>query len=77
MISDKNPEKIKKKFHNAGISVINPLENWELRHNYHHLNRDDFPNSDLMSRLTISILGYPSLTDTEIEVIEKSIDTVY
>jgi len=77
IISDKNPEKVKKEFHNAGISVINPLENWELLHNYLHLDSHGFPNAEQMSRSTISIPVYPSLTDVEIEVIEKSIDTIY
>ena len=77
IISDKNPEKIKKEFHNAGISAINPLENWELLHNYLHLDCNHFPNAEKMSHSTISVPVYPSLTDVEIEVIEKSIDNIY
>lgn len=77
IISDKNPEKIKKEFHNSGISVINPLEKWELLHNYLHIDSHRFPNAEFMSRSTISVPVYPSLTDAEVEIIEKSIDTIY
>ncbi|MFA4848770.1 MAG: DegT/DnrJ/EryC1/StrS aminotransferase family protein [Methanoregula sp.] len=77
IISEKNPNKIKKEFYNAGISVINPLETWELLHNYLHLDSHDYPHAEQMSRSTISIPIYPSLTDIEIKIIEKSIDTIY
>jgi perosamine synthetase len=77
IISDKKPEKIKKEFHKFGISVINPLETWELLHNYLHLNSHDYPHAEKMSRSTISVPIYPSLSDVEVEIIEKSIDTIY
>jgi perosamine synthetase len=77
IVSDKNPEKIKKEFSSRGISVINPLETWELLHNYLHLDSHNYPHAEKMSRSTISVPIYPSLTDVEIEIIEKSIDIIY
>ena len=69
-------EKIPKTF-NSYISVITPLENGELLHNYLHLDSHGFPNAEHISHSTISVLVYPFLTDVEIEVIEKSIDNIY
>jgi dTDP-4-amino-4,6-dideoxygalactose transaminase len=77
IISDKNPKKIKDEFHSLGISVINPLETRELLHNYLNLDSHDYLHAEKMSHSTISVPVYPSLTDVEIEVIEKSIDMIY
>lgn len=77
IISEENPDKIKKKFHKAGISVINPLEPWELLHNYLHLDSHDYPHAEKISRSSISLPIYPSLTDVEVEIVEKSIDSIY
>jgi dTDP-4-amino-4,6-dideoxygalactose transaminase len=77
VISEKNPEKIKKEFLEEGTRVINPLENWELLHNYLRLNKSDFPNAENMTKKTISVPIYPSLTDEKILKIEKTIDNIY
>jgi len=69
-------ETITKTFYSY-ISVITPLENGELLHNYLHLDSHGFSNSEHISRSTISVPAYPSLTNVEIEVIEKSIDNIY
>lgn len=77
IVSETDPEDIKKKFAGRGISVINPLEPRELLHNYLCLDKSLFPQAEYMSRSTISIPLYPSLTDLEVEIIEKAIDTIY
>jgi perosamine synthetase len=77
ILSDKNPEMIKEEFRDNGISVINPLEPWELLHNYLQIDPHRFPNAEKLTHSTISIPVYPSLTDDEIQIIESSIDTIY
>lgn len=77
IISNKDPERIKKEFLKEGIAVINPLESWELLHNYMHLNKNDFSNAEQITRKTISVPIYPSLTDGEIEKIKTAIDKIY
>jgi dTDP-4-amino-4,6-dideoxygalactose transaminase len=77
IISDKKTEKIKEEFLKNGIEVINPLENWESLHNYLHLDREDFPNAENITKKTISVPIYPSLSDEEIEKIKKAIDKIY
>lgn len=77
IISDKNPERIQKEFLKEAIEVINPLQNWELLHNYLHLNKNDFPNAENITRKTISVPIYPSLTNGEVEKVEKAICSIY
>ncbi len=77
IVSNNNPEKIKEEFLKNDIEVINPLENWELLHNYLHLNRNDFPNAEKITQKTISVPVYPSLNSEEIEKIKKTIDKIY
>lgn len=77
IISNKNTEKIKDEFLKEGITVINPLENWELLHNYLHLSTNDFPNAEEMTKKTISIPIYPSLNDGEVSKIKEAIDKIY
>jgi dTDP-4-amino-4,6-dideoxygalactose transaminase len=66
-----------KEFLKEGIEVINPSKNWELLHNYLHLNKNDFPNAEEITRITISIPIYPSLTNGEVEKVEKAICRIY
>ena len=77
IMSEKKTDKIKEEFLKNGIEVINPLENWELLHNYLHLNKNDFPNAENITKKTISVPIYPSLSDEEIEKIKKAIDKIY
>lgn len=77
IISDKKPKSVIQEFASKGISVINPLEQWELLHNYLNLDARDFSSAETIARSTISIPIYPSLTDVDIEIIEKAIDTIY
>lgn len=77
IISNKNSEKIKGEFLKKGITVINPLENWELLHNCLHLNINDFPNAEKMTNKTISIPIYPSLNDDEVSKIKDAVDKIY
>jgi perosamine synthetase len=77
IISDKKPETIREEFLKEGITVINPLEPWELLHNYLNLNKGNFPNAEKMVKLTISIPIFPSLTDDDIEKISHAIGKIY
>jgi len=76
VISNKDPERIKKEFLKEGIMVINPLENWGLLHNYLHLNRNDFPNAKQITRKMISVPICSSLTNEEVEEIKKAVDKI-
>jgi len=42
-----------------------------------HLNKNDFPNAEQITRKTISVPVYPSLADGEIEKIKAAIDKIY
>jgi len=77
IISNEDTERIKREFLKEDIAVINPLENWELLHNCMRLTKNDFPNAEQMTRKTISVPIYPSLTDEEIEKIKNAIDKIY
>ena len=77
IISNKNSEIIKNDFLKEGITVINPLENWELIHNYLCLDRNSFKNAESISQKTISVPVYPSLTSEQILRIKKAIDKIY
>lgn len=77
IISEEKPEIIIEAFSKEGINIINPLENWELLHNYLGLNRDNFPNSESITQKTVSIPIYPSLSDNEIIKIKKAINKIY
>lgn len=76
IISEKDPEKIKKEFFKLGISVINPLETWELLHRYLKLNSLDFPNAEGIVKKTISIPIFPSLKEKEILTICEAADEI-
>jgi dTDP-4-amino-4,6-dideoxygalactose transaminase len=60
-----------------GVEVINPLGNWELLHNYLHLDRNDYPIAERTSKKTISVPIYPSLPDKEVGTIKKAIRKIY
>jgi dTDP-4-amino-4,6-dideoxygalactose transaminase len=77
ILSEKNPDLIKKEFLKYGITVINPLEPWELLHNYLNLNKGDFPNAENMTKRTISIPIFPSLNDDDVEKIAHAIGKIY
>lgn len=68
---------IKEEFLKEDIKVINPLEKWELLHNYLHLNKNNFLNAEKITYKTISIPIYPSLTDEEIIKIKKTMNKIY
>ena len=77
LISEMDPILIKQKFIKMGVSVINPLENWELVHNYLYLNRSNFPNAENISNKTISVPIYPSLNASQIEYVKDAIMEIY
>jgi len=70
----KDPKAVKKEFFREGVTVINPLEIWELLHNYIRLNKTEFPNAEKAAHQTVSIPIYPSLTDSEVAKIRGVID---
>jgi perosamine synthetase len=76
IISEKDPEKMKKRFLKSGISTINPLERWELLHRYLKLNPLDFPNAEGIVRKTISIPIFPSLKEEEILRVCKAMNEI-
>lgn len=77
IISEKKTDKIKEEFLKTCIEVINPLEDWELLHNYLHLCRENFPNAENMTKKTISVPIYPSLRDEEVLKIKNILDKIY
>lgn len=77
LVSDRDTAETKRMFEQEGIAVINPLENWELLHNYLDLPRSDFPNAERITKKTISVPIYPSLKDEEIKKVKGAIEKVY
>jgi len=75
---DKKEEMIKayNLFKYAKISVINPLTNAELLHNYIGLDKNNFVVSEEVSNILLSIPIYPCLMDNEIKKIEKSLGEI-
>ncbi len=68
VIKTNKPNKIIKSLESVGIKAIVPTEDWELLGKHELL-----PNSVDLSRKTVSIPIYPSLTDQEIDIILASI----
>ncbi|NPE27406.1 DegT/DnrJ/EryC1/StrS aminotransferase family protein [Methanococcoides sp. SA1] len=77
IISNQNSKNIKDAFLRESISVINPLEDWELLHNYLHLNSDSFKNAMNIVQKTISVPIYPSLSDEEVTKVGNAIAIIY
>jgi perosamine synthetase len=72
----KERENAKKYFEKKGISTIIPINNYELLHNYLGLSKNNFPNSEEMADTTLSLPIYPSLTDSETEMITDAISSL-
>jgi hypothetical protein len=69
-------EEITKTF-DSHVSMISPLENWELLHNYLHLDNHNYHHVVYISHSTISVPMYRSLIDMDDEIIEKSNETIF
>jgi dTDP-4-amino-4,6-dideoxygalactose transaminase len=60
---------------NQGIKTIIPIENRELLHNYLSLNKKFYPVSELVSKTTLSLPIYPSLSDKEMATIISALNS--
>ncbi len=56
-----------------GIETIIPIENWELLHRFLGQNPQDFPVSEKITKTTLSLPIYPSLSDKEIRKIKSAL----
>jgi len=71
-----NEVKVRKLQHyllRKGIKTIVPIENYELLHNYLHLDKSYFSISERISKTTLSMPIFPSLTDDELYYIVDSV----
>ena len=64
IIKTKDPIEIIKNLDSAGVKAIVPTEDWEILGP-----KSQFPNSFKLSKETVSIPVYPSLTNSEIDII--------
>ena len=62
------PNKIIKSLESVGVKAIVPTEDWELLGK-----KELLPNSLALSRKTVSLPIYPTLTDQDIDIILSSI----
>ena len=62
------PNKIIKSLESVGVKAVIPIEDWELL-GKHEL----FPNSVELSKKTVSLPIYPTLTDQDIDIILSAI----
>ncbi|MCG8637446.1 MAG: DegT/DnrJ/EryC1/StrS family aminotransferase [Desulfobacterales bacterium] len=60
-------------FEQRGITLINPLERYELLHRYLGMEPAGFPNSEGIVDRTVSLPLYPSLDQESLEYIGKTI----
>lgn len=65
-----NPKKVIDSLASVGVTAIIPIEEWELLEN-----SDSFPNSISFSNNLVSLPIYPSLTNSEIDIIVSGIKT--
>ena len=63
-----NPKRIIKNLKYVGIQAIIPTEEWEILGNHNNL-----PNSVKISNETVSLPMYPSLSDTDIDIIISTV----
>ena len=68
VIKTEEPNKIIKSLESVGVKAIVPTEDWELLGKHELL-----PNAVELSRKTVSLPIYPTLTDQEIDIILSSI----
>jgi perosamine synthetase len=59
------------------IKTIIPIKTFELLHNYLKLDKKEFPNSEKLSKILLSIPIYYSLTEKEIKYIKRSLDDYF
>lgn len=65
-----NPKKIIKSLESVGVKAIVPTEDWELLGD-----KNTLPNSLRLSRKTVSLPIYPSLTNDDVDVIISGVIT--
>lgn len=73
LIRTKEPIKIKKFMKRKGIETIIPIETHELLHRYLKQNPANFSISEYVSKTTLSLPIYPSLTIPEIKKIKAAV----
>ena len=62
-----------KKFKELNIETSIPIKKFELLHNYLNLDKNLFPNSEMVSKLTVSIPFHNALTNNELNHIKKAL----
>lgn len=68
VLKTKNPKEIIRSLESVGVKAIVPTEDWELLGEH-----DLLPNSLELSRETVSLPIYPTLTDKEVDIILSAI----
>ncbi len=63
-----NPLNLIKKLSSIGVSAIAPIEDWELLGDGNF-----FPNAFKLSKMTVSLPIYPSLSENEVDLIIKGV----
>lgn len=64
IMKTKNPSKIIESLDSIGVKAVIPTEDWELLGN-----KDSFPNALDLTKETVSLPIYPSLTDENVDMI--------
>lgn len=79
LLKFKNIEQVKKvqrKFTSLKISTILPYPPEEMPHNILKLDKKNYPNAQNLSETLLSIPIFPTLTEEEIQRIEKSLEDI-
>jgi len=72
-IDEKNRNRLMEYLHKNSIGCIIPIDNYELLHNYMHLDKNDYQVSENISRTTLSLPIYPALDDLALEYIMETL----
>jgi perosamine synthetase len=72
VLNTNKPKEIINKLNNVGIKCIVPIEDWELLSDEY----DKFPNAYSLSKSTVSIPLYPSLTEDDVNNIIYEVNKV-
>ena len=55
-------DELQNHFSQKGVSTIVPIDNYQLLHNLLKMSKRDFPNAETLTKTTLSLPIYPSLT---------------
>ncbi|MBI3290796.1 DegT/DnrJ/EryC1/StrS family aminotransferase [Candidatus Falkowbacteria bacterium] len=77
LIRTKKAQRFIKQLEDKGVKTIVPIENFELLHRYLKQSPKNFPVSEIISKTTVSLPIYPSLSSAQIDYICKTINKIY